>query len=487
MPSEAVLKPGLTADMEWDGRSLMERAFDSLRPGRLRKLFQRPEVRRRPSEASEQLSEAPEHEDCRKTSRHSGSKVSSETVDKNLPDDRRQLGSDNSANAKLDSTVDHISSHDLTPETYIAGLESGEPPYTGSPSRIIMTSDGTQECLALLLTREMVANMNRVLIGTSKVERLQETIDALETDITLAEISLEQYPSLIEALPDGPAKADEEVEIRTRIEETKERSQHAANSKEMLESTLFREKINLRCSRKEIQEDFQRVLSESHLLEVEDQSVGMEKSQPQASGSPEAQNPATLSESDETIISIDGLNRLTTYEEVETSRQRFHSLKTEFENREAFYNSEFRDYQEAIEYETCVLPQSEFDRIFVRNISVLTRALINAEAEYEDALGRARALRIIGNDFDQESGFVDHDEDGYRESFEADMAAGADTLFIDHWMEATEESENQGDDPLIEETDDWDARTVDISDSISLVAEGRERVRIDRWRERCGL
>jgi hypothetical protein len=39
-------------------------------------------------------------------------------------------------------------------------------------------------------------------------------------------------------------------------------------------------------------------------------------------------------------------------------------------------------------------------------------------------------------------------------------------------MEVTEESENQEDDPLIDETDEWNARPVEISDSISMVAEG---------------
>lgn len=53
-------------------------------------------------------------------------------------------------------------------------------------------------------------------------------------------------------------------------------------------------------------------------------------------------------------------------------------------------------------------------------------------------------------------------------------------------MELTEESQTQDDDPLVE-SDDWDARPVELSDSISMVAEGRDRVRIDRWYTTCGL
>lgn len=35
------------------------------------------------------------------------------------------------------------------------------------------------------------------------------------------------------------------------------------------------------------------------------------------------------------------------------------------------------------------------------------------------------------------------------------------------------------------EADEWDAEEVGISDSVSLVAEGRQRSRIDRWQDAC--
>lgn len=481
-----MLESDTMTDTEVGGRTLVERAFSSIRPSRLRRLFQRHEAQRQPSQQSERLSEPPEYRVLAEKDSYPESKGPGKSVNKCPSQENGDFVGCSFSDAEPNK-VDAELINDPTRRAYVADGEHGAPPYTGGPSRIIVTSDGTRDCLAFLLTRDIVTSMNEMLSGTSKVSELEEKVDDLNREITRAEISLEQYAAMIEALPERPGKADEETKIRKEMKETEERSQQAANSRTMLEESLRWDRRNLDFSRDKIREVFKEALSESRLLEVDEQSAEMEEGQPMPSETQEPQSPEPSILNVETIISTDELNRRVTYEELETCRQHFHSLKDEFKNREAFYDSEFRDYQEAIADGSCVVSQSEFDRIFVRNISVLTRALIDAEAAYEDALRRARALRIIGNDFDQESDFVDHADDGYRESFEADMAAGADRVFIHQWMEVTEESENQEDDPLIDETDEWNARPVEISDSISMVAEGRDRVRIDRWYRTCGL
>jgi len=35
--------------------------------------------------------------------------------------------------------------------------------------------------------------------------------------------------------------------------------------------------------------------------------------------------------------------------------------------------------------------------------------------------------------------------------------------------------------------DDWDAKAIDMCDSISVVVEGKQRKRLDRWRAACEL
>ena len=121
-----------------------------------------------------------------------------------------------------------------------------------------------------------------------------------------------------------------------------------------------------------------------------------------------------------------------------------------------------------------------FDRIMLRSEFKATEHLIQVEKGCEAARERARQLGGILNESDQESNFLDHADDGYRESMEANMISNVDRARIQDWLVKTANKTEPSD-----ECDDWDARTVELSDSVSLVAEGKERKRIDRWQAMC--
>lgn len=114
-------------------------------------------------------------------------------------------------------------------------------------------------------------------------------------------------------------------------EESREQYRHTASFKESLGGILSREKFNLRSSRNKIQENIQRVLFESRLLEVEDQSAEMKQGQSKPSETEETQRYVSSIKSVETLISTDELNRRVTYEEVENSRQ--HSTRSRLNSR----------------------------------------------------------------------------------------------------------------------------------------------------------
>jgi hypothetical protein len=65
---------------------------------------------------------------------------------------------------------------------------------------------------------------------------------------------------------------------------------------------------------------------------------------------------------------------------------------------------------------------------------------------------------------------------------EADIVAHVDRGRIEKWMD--EENDKQDQSP---DCDNWDSESVDFGDSISVVAEGKGRKRIDRWRSMCEL
>ena len=476
----------MMAVTEWGVREFVGRTFDSIRPTRLRRLFQRHDTAKQPTELSAQRSIITEH-NTKSTPKLESTSSGKSIGPKPSQKDSICAGRQNSELEREETTEQPYASQSIA-RPYIAELDGETPPYTDGPSRIIMTSDGSKDCIALLLTRDMVDNMNEVHSYTDKVIKLGAEVSELEKVVNHAEIDIGYLVAEIEALPESPSKGDEEARINREMEEAKERAQQASRSKEISEKDLHWEQLNLTFARDSVQQIVDRVLFESRLLKIDDPVAETEQDKFERLHQSESHQSRCSMHSLETIVSIDELNRRATREEVEMTQQRFHSLNDQFETREAFYDSELREYQDAVEEGTCSLSQSEFDRILVSNMMVLTRTLIDAEAAFENALARARALKIIDNDLDQESDFVSHEEDGYRESREAEMAAGVDRYFIRRWMDATAACEGQEDGPSVDGIDDdWDARTVQISDSISLVAEGRSRVRIDRWRESCAL
>lgn len=115
------------------------------------------------------------------------------------------------------------------------------------------------------------------------------------------------------------------------------------------------------------------------------------------------------------------------------------------------------------------MSKSEFDVILLREQQGVTRAFMQAEADLEAAITYARSLGVIFNEVEQQSGFVDRSDDGYRDSMEAAWIAHVDRGWIHSWIDQFEDPPEQ-----VAECDDWASRTVEISDSIGVINEVTE-------------
>lgn len=357
------------------------------------------------------------------------------------------------------------------------------PKFTEGPSRIILANDGTKESLALLLSHDIVAKVNQTRTLDHKVETLQSQYDDADDVAVFAQIFLNQSEHLIANIDN----VDEQDRIRKDMGSALERLQKASKKRDGIKDYLDILKHRHAFSRIGWQESFEEVLLQAGLLDAitEESSMGRGSSTSLAQ-SAEQPSKAGSDVSNETVISLEQLNRMAAYEKVQETEEWLHTVQDKFNNRRATYNNEWREYRQAVEDGTCLLSQSTFDRIDLLNVRHQTFALIDAEAAYEHAKSQARALGICGNDLDQESNFVDDVEDGgYLESLEAELLDSVDREFIEGWR--TEIGGDEDDKTLQgQDSDEWDAKTVEISDSISLVDQGRNRRRIDRWREVCG-
>ena len=244
--------------------------------------------------------------------------------------------------------------------------------------------------------------------------------------------------------------------------------------------------INLEYLRNQSQRIFEEALREANMLNLpeldDDNTTSIQD--PAEHDQPSAANSVRSSS---TSISMDHTFRLALIEEMERKGMVFHIMRDAFDERNEDLGKELDEYLQAVQDGTCDLPQSDFDRMGVEMLQARTRDYIDAEIAYEEVKTRARALRLLDNEFDQDSNFIDDPDDGYRESHEAGMMERVDEDFIEGWRAKIINSQDMGDLDEQLEADDWEARTVGISESISLVDYTRNGARIERWQEICRL
>ncbi|KAK4989714.1 hypothetical protein LTR50_003039 [Elasticomyces elasticus] len=127
----------------------------------------------------------------------------------------------------------------------------------------------------------------------------------------------------------------------------------------------------------------------------------------------------------------------------------------------------------------------QFDLRHLQKAREITRALIAAEEAYEEALIGARNAGIDLREFEIDSGFFSEYPDDELGSEDDPTSPGlGDILIVERWRKAVPEDAD-AEFVAEPEIDDWNAGEVDISDSLSAVAEDSERKRIDRWRDAC--
>lgn len=140
------------------------------------------------------------------------------------------------------------------------------------------------------------------------------------------------------------------------------------------------------------------------------------------------------------------------------------------DNWNMFYDDEFAAYTANLAKRETETTRTEFDLMLLKEQRGVAGDLRVAERELEEVMEYARGVGVVFRDVDQESGFEDRADDGYRLSLERDMVQHVDRSRIEKWMAEKEDRPNHSAD-----CDDWDSRTVELHDSISVVAEGRRR------------
>lgn len=127
---------------------------------------------------------------------------------------------------------------------------------------------------------------------------------------------------------------------------------------------------------------------------------------------------------------------------------------------------------------------TEFDLKLLLDKKRLTRNLVEAEEDLKLAKTKAIEEGVYLDDGERSSGFLDRESDGYAESRAGQPAGVLDPGEFMQWLGGITEDCGSRDGDSTPDVDEWDARSVEMWDSVSLVAKGSDRTRIDRWRLR---
>ncbi|EME50058.1 hypothetical protein DOTSEDRAFT_77171 [Dothistroma septosporum NZE10] len=131
---------------------------------------------------------------------------------------------------------------------------------------------------------------------------------------------------------------------------------------------------------------------------------------------------------------------------------------------------------------------AEIDARQIRQIQRLTRALLSAEKEFQDAREALLEAGIQPPDSSISFGFIDDINDGYRVSLEQGIIGHVDEERMCSWLSKNSQAGGSEESPSIvdfaspmPEIDHWDSDEVELCDSWSIVENGADR-RLDRWR-----
>jgi hypothetical protein len=334
---------------------------------------------------------------------------------------------------------------------------------------------------ALSLTKVMVWQWNTIIRCKKQIAAREKELDALEKEQLEVEDIIAEIGESLQRKSEDPS-FDPSKDLQD-LENAREIALELQLEREQITGKRRQARDEMELPKFQLFRDLEEVMEENNLLEIvpeEDdrspanpnfaQEALHEISKPKTPTASEAAQHAMLDAQDDAVEHM---------HQAETRLQRADQIVHDWND---YYNSERHEFEARVREGTVKTTRSMFDGIMLQEQREATQALIKAEAGLEEARNEVRRLGVAWVGSDQESGFPDYDDDGYRESQEAAWATHVDRDRIHRWMDNEEDKSAQ-----TPECDEWDAKTVDLCDSGSVVAQGKERTRILRWRQQESL
>ena len=391
---------------------------------------------------------------------------------------------------------DHINSSAATSISSGNNVENERDPqqqFTEGPSRFTIANDGSNDCVALLVSEGFLAKLRDLFQETRDISALEGPLYHAEMDAKDIEKSITRAQESLETV-----EGEQAEEHRIFIEQQASKLLKINRWKDDLERerSLIEAKLDL--SRSHTQWVLETAMREAEylgpekplpaiLLQNEEIECPEEKAE-----APEhdmhLQSPAVsvASYHEEVEVSEEELQRRAAYDEFIDRSQLLDTLQANFENQQHNYRENLARFEQEVEADTNTMSRSAFDRRSVQYGQQLTRALIDAEEAFEEAREHALALDAISSDHGHEFYYGAEYEESWPENKIADYNASQDWTYLETWMDDIPDSNSQADnDDEVDEVDEWEAEEVEVNDSISMIDCEDYRRDIDRYRRIC--
>ncbi|KAL9065934.1 MAG: hypothetical protein Q9161_007918 [Pseudevernia consocians] len=385
-----------------------------------------------------------------------------------------------------------------------------QPQFTEGPARVVMTNDGSKDCMALLMTDTLVAKLRELYEDSHHLSGKQGPLDYARREARDFEASINQIKELIEETQD-----EEKIEeLQEMMQQREPQMLKISKRRDELEKGAKQLERNVASSRAHIQWVLDTAMKEADLLEphrpltpvtindfeseFEDQEE-IHQNTYNGKASKDAnhkaiesvthgaefpkQHSGVLANTDDDPEESQLLHRVA-WESYNETLATMHKVKALFDNRQQSYETDLADYQQGFRDGIYKISRSEFDRSKIRYGQKVTRALIDAEEDFEAAKEQAQAVGAIGSDYDDAANSYGCYEESWPESQLVSYIATKDWGSVHDWLAGLpepsnpEEIEQESESP---EVDDWYADEVDPADSISQIDFDDYRKDIDRW------
>ncbi|KAK3174664.1 hypothetical protein OEA41_001910 [Lepraria neglecta] len=412
------------------------------------------------------------------------------TVEERINRARSALGWDHydqrSISFHLPTTLSDTAELRENAEQHVSPDLSKGPAYTNGPNRVMLNHDGEKKCLAMYITEDMVWEFNKVKKTKKILAKKMKAINTAENDSYRIKRDIEENEDNLKFEEDE----EEAGRIRSELEGLYSELKKDNRRMDALRQGIRPFESNLERSKDALQNIFGEVLQNVGLLESDDTI-----SQSQSGVEAIADGENSVAESDDSSNSKslppsqEELLRRTAQEDLRISWWELLNMQTRFDDRHADYKRELANYHELIAIGAIHYMRTDFDLLGIQHIQGLTAGLIAAEEKYKTAKIQAKDLGLAPIDPNQSSEFADRADDGYLKSQEVSAIVNVDHDRIKTWWYGIVDAQtailaSPGATELAD-VDEWDAKTIGLEDSASMVDVDRYCSKIKLWEKHC--